>query len=116
MSRISISRRLDRIRDILLPPGTMAWRVSRLDDEMAEQYRLHRERVDRINLSAKNDDPGELYRRLIDGELEKVPMPSRLAEALGLDQTEHRWPIDTPIEVLDRAYSDMIDPERSNEN
>ncbi|TPG38652.1 hypothetical protein EAH79_16200 [Sphingomonas koreensis] len=109
MSRRSLSSRLDRIRDVFLPPGSWEWRVDRLDAEMKEQWLLFSERVGDLISRAQKQGPGEAYRQMIDGELDLPPMPSRLAEAL--DIKDHATlPIDCTIDEASRRYGEMLDP------
>ncbi|WP_394270639.1 hypothetical protein [Qipengyuania sp.] len=84
MSRKSIDSRMDRIVDVLLPPGSMARREHDLPPEMRgalDQWR--REQAAIISRAEKEHGP-DWYGLTIDDELEFPPMPTVLKDALGL--------------------------------
>lgn len=84
MSRVSISRRLERIRDHLLVPYSLEWRVDRLPDNLQDAYRLWQERNEAIIFRAEKQ-PGDAYAALINGELEFPLLPMTVQNALFLD-------------------------------
>lgn len=69
MSRISLSKRLNAIRDALLPPGSFAYRVHHLPPHERGLFDAWREDCARIIAAAQAEGgPGEAYRRIIDSE------------------------------------------------
>ena len=80
MSRVSINRRLERLRDFLLPPGSLEWRIDRLPDHLKRAHSLWREKGEAINLASKKRGEN-LYANLLDG-CDDAPMPSALQRAL----------------------------------
>ena len=81
MSRVSISRRLERIRDHLLVPYSLEWRVDRLPDNLQDAYRLWQERNEAIIFRAEKQ-PGDAYAALINGELKLQLLPIAIEQAL----------------------------------
>ena len=81
MSRVSISRRLERIRDHLLVPYSLEWRVDRLPDDLQDAYRQWQEGNEAIIFSAEKQ-PGDAYAALINGKLVVPPLPMAVQKVL----------------------------------
>lgn len=110
MSRISINRRLDRVREALLPSGSLAWRVDRLPDDLKRAYLIWRERADAIIHAAEKRGGGTLYAMILAGDHAAPPMPIAVERALWPDGLHsHNFPIDTPLRDLSDAYSAMLE-------
>ena len=81
MSRVSISRRLERIRDHLLVPYSLEWRVDRLPKTLQDAYRQWEESNEAI-ISCAEKQPGDAYAALINGELQFYPLPMAVQKVL----------------------------------
>ena len=81
MSRVSISRRLERIRDHLLVPYSLEWRVDRLPNALQDAYRQWQESNEAI-ISRAEKQPGDAYAALINGKLQFYPLPMTVQKVL----------------------------------
>ena len=81
MSRVSIGRRIDRIQDHILPPGSWRWRVEQLSDDLRSQWLTWRERSGVI-ISRYENEPGAAYAALLDDPDMLPPMPLDVERAL----------------------------------
>ncbi len=88
MSRVSIERRMDRVRDAVLPPGSLAWRIDRLPDHLNRAYQMWRERCDAIIL-AHEKRGGNLYEAMLAGEQLTPPMPTAVERELWPNGKRH---------------------------
>lgn len=79
--RVSLNRRIDRIRDFLLVPGSLVWRLERLSDAERVAYAVWAARCDRVNLAVKNRG-GNLYGEILADPHMATPMPRALERAL----------------------------------
>lgn len=68
MSRVSIWRRIERLRDHLLPPGSLEHRLESLSAAEREAFKSC-ERASADIISRAETEPGEAYRKFIEGEL-----------------------------------------------
>ncbi len=82
MSRVSLNRRLDRIRDALLPVGSLAWRIDRLSADLKRAHQLWGKRCDDIILRNQKRGGGNLYEMLLAGDYIMPPMPMDVERAL----------------------------------
>lgn len=74
MSRVSIERRMERLRDAVLPPNSLAWRIDRLPDELKQLHQLWREHCTAIN-SQNEKNARNRYEQLLAGHDVTPPMP-----------------------------------------
>ncbi len=81
MSRISIERRMERLRDAILPPGSYEWRLERLPDHLKKMHQIWSEKVDAINSEYKKQEINR-YQRLLAGCDDTPPMPIAVHQAL----------------------------------
>ena len=81
MSRISINRRIERLRDFFLPPGTLEHALENLKDDMRAQYQTWRVRADAI-VFRHETEPGAAFAAMLDDPLLLSPMPRALELAL----------------------------------
>ena len=86
MARRSVDRRLDKLLDAILPPGSHERRVHELSDDLRDLLRSHQAKTDAIFLRLENIDstPGAAYARLLAGDLVLPMMPVQLRQALAL--------------------------------
>ncbi len=86
MARRSVDRRLDKLLDVILPPGSFERRAHELPPEMKQALELYQTKVAAIILRAEKSDstPGAAFARLLDGDLILPQMPQALKQALGL--------------------------------
>lgn len=82
--RVSLNRRLDRIREHLLPAGSLAWRIDRLSPELKRAYQIWHEKADAIKFEYKKQGLNS-YEALLRGECLGPPMPRDLRSALWPD-------------------------------
>ena len=81
MSRVSIERRIQRVRDAVLVPHSLEWRVDRLPDDLKQLYQLWRERCTVIN--SQNEKNGiNRYEQLLKGQDYAPPVPIAVYRAL----------------------------------
>ena len=111
MSRVSLGRRIDRLRDTILPPGSLAWRVDRLDDDLAALHRTwHKDVSDIISRAQNEGGPGAAYAALLDGKLDLPTMPRSVEQALWPDgRSDGSLPADISLGAASRRYADLID-------
>lgn len=81
MSRVSLNRRIDRLRALLNPRGCLDWRVDQLSDDDRAAWRFHVERTGAIILRAKNRGENAYATWLAD-PLALPSMPRSLRHAL----------------------------------
>lgn len=81
-----MDRRLDRLLDAILPPGSYARRVHELPKSMREMLRLHQAKVASIisGIEKRDPRPGAFFERLIDGDVTLPRMPEALRQALAI--------------------------------
>lgn len=107
MSRVSIARRITRIREHHRPRGSIEGRVDRLSDEHKAIYQIWSERCARIISSYENHRDGFYYESLVAGTLRDQPeLPPEIVEALF---PEYQWGIirgDDPV----AGYDAMLHP------
>jgi len=81
MSRISLDRRIERLRDYYLQPGSLEHRAYHLPENLRDSYQSWRkERVAIISRAEKQ--PGDAYAALINGKLNLPPTPRAVQLAL----------------------------------
>ena len=101
MSRVSIERRIQRVRDAVLPPNSFEWRLDRLSADLKQLYQLWRERCTVIN--SQNEKNGiNRYERLLAGHDVTPPLPIAVYRALWPDG-EGRGEITIRMSVADAA-------------
>ena len=106
--RVSLNRRLDRIRDHLLPPNSLAWRIDRLPDELKQLHQLWRERCTAIN--SQNEKNGRnRYEMLLKGKDDAPQMPIAIYRTLW-PNGEGRSQITAEMSVFEAAqlYEAML--------
>jgi hypothetical protein len=104
MSRVSLQRRLDAIRNALLPAGSTQRRVNDLPDRERGWYDAWRDEcAELINAAELEGGPGSAYGRLISGSL-RLPQlqPGSLRAKIFL--ADWRLSDRLPSEI----YSDII--------
>lgn len=84
MARKSVESRLDRIMDVLLPPGSYERREHDLSPEMRGALDQWRQKQAAIIARTEKEHGPDWITLLFDGELEFPPMPSALRDALAL--------------------------------
>lgn len=84
MARQSVDRRMDRIIDRLLPPGSVERREYELPEHLKALLLSHRQRTAAIITRYEKIAPGDAYRRFIRNEITFPAMPAVLRDALGL--------------------------------
>lgn len=104
MSRISLSRRMDRVIDRLLPVGSTERRLRDLPVEARAEYLAWRARCDRAASCYPAGSSG-LYRALVEG-YNPPPPPPAVATALGMDR--YRIPPDATVQDMADLYNRMI--------
>lgn len=110
MSRVSINRRLDRIREVLLPPGSLEWRIDRLPENLKQAHLLWRERCDAITFTSEKHGDGALYEMMLAGDDVTPPMPFAVERALWPGgKSEHRITTDMPLREIADAYTAMLE-------
>lgn len=80
MSRVSLGRRIDRIRDYLLPPGSLAWRIEQLSDADRAAWQISQERSAAI--ISRFENPGDAYAEYLSDPSLLLPIPPALDHAL----------------------------------
>lgn len=68
MSRVSLNRRIERLRDFFVPPTSRAWRIERLGDGERERFLRWQEECAGITSGYENT-PGAAYAAMIEGNL-----------------------------------------------
>ena len=115
MSRVSIERRMERVRDAVLPPNSLAWRIDRLPAELKQLHQLWREHCAAIN-SQNEKQGGNRYEQLLAGHDVTPQMPIAVHRALWPDD-EGRAQITANMSVADAAlmYEQMLEQGKSND-
>jgi hypothetical protein len=84
MSRVSLSRRLDAIRNAAERIDPQAARVFRMQPAVRMRYDLWRREIDRMHDEIEREHgPGASYAAYLDGTLATPDPPRAVAEALG---------------------------------
>ncbi|MBL4641628.1 MAG: hypothetical protein JKX86_07380 [Verrucomicrobiales bacterium] len=76
---------MDRIMDVLLPPGSYERREHDLSPEMRGSLDQWRQKQAALIARAEKQHGPEWYALLCDGQLEFPPMPAALRNALGIE-------------------------------
>lgn len=105
MSRVSLSKRLSIVRSAIRAHDPLGCAVHDLPACERRWYDEWREECDRITAKFVN-----AYEAMLHGELETPPMPEPVARLLGTVQRRTTFPADTPFDVIERAYTEMLDP------
>ncbi len=79
--RVSLNRRLDRIREHYLPAGSLAWRIDRLSPELKQMHQSWRGQCESITARHKKQGLNS-YELLLAGNDDTPPMPAALRKAL----------------------------------
>lgn len=96
---------MERVRDAMLPPGSLEWRVDRLPDNLKREHLLWRERCDAIILAAEKRGGGTLYELMLAGDDGTPPMPPEVARTLWPNgQSEHRITKDMSVAQASEIY------------
>lgn len=115
MSRVSIERRIQRVRDAVLPPNSLAWRIDRLPDHLKREHQLFRNRCDAL-ISEDKKQGGNRYEMLLNGNDSTPRMPIAVHRAL--------WPYfdrrrditrDMTVDEAARVYESMLEEGESND-
>jgi hypothetical protein len=85
--RVSLNRRLDRIREHYLPAGSLAWRLDRLPNELKQAYQIWSKKADAINSEYKKQNLNR-YELLLAGCDDTPPMPAAVYRGLWGDRTD----------------------------
>ena len=72
---------MERLRDVVLPPNSLAWRIDRLPDDLKKLHQLWRERCTAINFQNEKQG-GNRYEQLLAGHDVTPPMPIAVHRAL----------------------------------
>ena len=107
MSRRSIDRRMDAVRDALLPPGSMARRLHDLGPADRMRYELWRGDV--AQAARRYSDGAERYAALIDGTDVMPAMPIGVALSLGIDPRADRIPADITLDEIADRYRALLE-------
>ena len=109
MSRVSIARRIERIRAHYRPTSSLEGRADRLTPEHRAAYDQWRSTMDAIILSYENHEPGFYFENLVNGTLARgqPELPAEIHEALF---PEYRWSVINGDDV-EAAYDAMLHPE-----
>jgi hypothetical protein len=109
MSRISIERRIERLRDTILPPGSYEWRLEHLPDNLKRMHQAWRERCDAITSRHKKQGLNS-YELLLAGNDDPPKMPAAVFVALWPDG-EHRAQItvDMTVDQATDIYQQMLE-------
>ena len=111
--RVSLNRRLDRIRDHLLPPNSMAWRIDRLPDHLKREHLMWRKRCDALNSQNKKQG-GNRYEQLLKGNDNRPPMPIAVYRALWPDgEGRSHFTRDTTVDEAAQLYEQMLEEGKS---
>ena len=107
--RVSLNRRLDRIRDHLLPPNSLAWRIDRLPDHLKREYLLFRKRCDALN--SQNEKNGRnRYEQLLKGNDNTPPMPIAVYQALWPDgEGRSQITVGMPVSEAAQLYESLLE-------
>lgn len=106
--RVSLNRRLDRIRDHLLPPNSMAWRIDRLPDHLKREYLVWRKRCDALNSENKKQG-GNRYEMLLKRNDNTPPMPIAVNRALWPDgEGRGEITVGMPVSEAAQLYEAML--------
>ena len=81
MSRVSIERRIQRVRDAVLPPHSFEWRVDRLSVDLKQAWQSWRRECDSINCASEKKGINR-YEQLLSGNDNRPPMPIAVYRAL----------------------------------
>ena len=109
MSRTSIARRIQRVRDAVLVPHSFEWRLDRLPDDLKKLHQLWREHCAAIN--SQNEKNGRnRYEQLLAGHEVTPPLPIAVYRALWPDG-EGRSQINIKMSVTEAAqlYEQMLE-------
>lgn len=114
MSRVSLSRRMDRLRDAVLPPGSMEWRIERLPDDLKRAHLIWQENTAAITLRLKNFGANP-YEALLAGANITPPMPTALEAALWPDgRLDHSLPADCTLTEAADSWAAMMEEGRND--
>jgi len=109
MSRVSIERRMERARDVLLPPGSLEWRIDRLPDDLKRAHRTWSERCAAIT-SASEKRGYNIYELLLAGDDITPPMPFAVHHALWPDDEQRvRITADMSVKEAAEVWQAMLD-------
>ena len=103
MSRISINRRIERLKNHLIPPGSIEARLEKLSQAECALFSVWRGNCHAI-FSRHENSPGAAYAAMIEGELMLPELPRWLRYAV--------WPELERIEaepIPARAYQMMLE-------
>lgn len=85
MSQLSLNRRLDRLLDAVLPPGSRERALHDLPDGLRAQLAEHEARCERATRHYEMvHGEGSAFVDSLDGVVTAPPMPDHLARALGI--------------------------------
>jgi hypothetical protein len=108
--RVSINRRIERIRDHYLPPGSLEWRIDRLPPNLKQAWRLWTERCAAIISAHEKYDGRCRYELLCDGFTITPPMPRAVHAALWPDgETDHAITADMSVADAAAVYADLVE-------
>ena len=113
MSRVSIERRIQRVRDAVLPPHSFEWRLDRLPDDLKLAWQSWRRECDSITCASEKNEINR-YEQLLNGNDNNPPMPIAVYLALWPDG-EGRSQITVDMSVDDAAacYEQMLEQGKS---
>ena len=114
MSQLSLSRRIERLFDVVLPPGSEARKVHDLPPHLRDLYERHRANCDRTAARIEQEHgPGALYAQMIEGEGDPLPqMPRALRDALVLVDPPAITEADTVFDAADAWQQFALGDER----
>ena len=109
MSRVSIERRMERVRDAVLPPHSFEWRLDRLPDNLKQLYQLWRKRCD-VLISENENNGINRYEQLLNGNDNRPPMPIAVYQALWPDgEGRSQITVGMPVSEAAQLYESLLE-------
>ena len=98
---------MERVRDAILPPGSLEWRLDRLPDDLKKMHQSWRERCDVINHATEKN--GNRYELLLAGDDNMPPMPTAVYQALWPQGNRHEITTDMSVSMAAEAYTLLLE-------
>ena len=108
MSRVSIERRMERVRDAVLPPHSFEWRLDRLPDDLKQAWQSWRRECDSINCASEKNGINR-YEQLLKGNDNRPRMPRAVYLALWLHgEGRSQITVGMPVSEAAQLYEAML--------